>query len=176
MKHKTEGVKDPRRQRQGAVSKAQGKLFEDRLDAAFARYRESGFAIVEKTPEPMRPTESLGGGRFVAFFEKKAQPDYKGTIKGGRTVMFEAKFTSTAKIEQNRVTPGQAEYLDRHQALGARCYILAGFSSGGVYRFPWPVWRDMKALFGRKYISESDTAIQDYQVPTARDGSLLLLD
>lgn len=173
MKAKAE--KDPRRQLQGKVSKAQGKLFEERLDAAFARYRENGFAIIEKTPEPMRPTESLGGGRFVAFFEKKAQPDYKGTIKGGRTVMFEAKFTSTAKMEQSRVTSGQAEYLDQHQALGARCYIVAGFSSGKVYRFPWPIWRDMKALFGRKYISESDP-ISEYQVPAARDGVLLLLD
>lgn len=173
MKAKAE--KDLRRQLQGKVSKAQGKLFEERLDAAFARYRENGFAIIEKTPEPMRPTESLGGGRFVAFFEKKAQPDYKGTIKGGRTVMFEAKFTSTAKMEQSRVTSGQAEYLDQHQALGARCYIIAGFSSGKVYRFPWPIWRDMKALFGRKYISESDP-ISEYLVPAARDGVLLLLD
>ncbi len=172
---KTNKEKDPRRQRQGAASKAQGKLFEDRLDAAFARYRESGFAIIEKTPEPMRPTESLGNGRFVAYFEKKAQPDYKGTIKGGRTVMFEAKFTSSVKMEQNRVTPGQAEYLDQHQALGARCYIVAGFSTGNVYRLPWNVWRDMKALFGRKYISESDP-ITEYLVPAARDGVLLLLD
>lgn len=170
---KTNKEKDPRRQRQGAASKAQGKLFEDRLDAAFARYRESGFAIIEKTPEPMRPTESLGNGRFVAYFEKKAQPDYKGTIKGGRTVMFEAKFTSSVKMEQNRVTPGQAEYLDQHQALGARCYIVAGFSTGNVYRLPWNVWRDMKALFGRKYISESDP-ITEYLVPAARDGVLLL--
>lgn len=173
---KTNKEKDPRRQRQGAASKAQGKLFEDRLDAAFARYRESGFAIIEKTPEPMRPTESLGNGRFVAYFEKKAQPDYKGTIKGGRTVMFEAKFTSSVKMEQNRVTPGQAEYLDQHQALGARCYIVAGFSTGNVYRFPWPIWRDMKAHFGRKYISESDAAMQDFKVFQTRDGILLLLD
>ena len=173
---KANGEKDPRRQLRGAVSKAQGRLFEDRLDAAFARYRENGFAIIEKTPEPMRPAENLGGGRFVAFFEKKAQPDYKGTIKGGRTVMFEAKFTSTAKLEQARVSQGQAEYLDQHQALGACCYILAGFSSGRVYRFPWTVWRDMKSVFGRKYVSESDPLIHKYLVPAARDGTLLLLD
>lgn len=168
--------KDPCHQLQGAANKAQGKQFEARLDAAFARYKENGFAIIEKTPEPMRPTERLGGGRFVAFFEKKAQPDYKGTIKGGRTVMFEAKFTSTAKMEQNRVSPGQADYLDWHQALGARCYVVVGFDTGNVYRFPWPVWRDMKKHFGRKYISESDAAINDYQVPVTQGGILLLLD
>ena len=52
--------KDPRRQIQGAVSKAQGKKFEDRLDKSFAYYRTHGFAIIEKTPEPMRPTQNLG--------------------------------------------------------------------------------------------------------------------
>ena len=94
--------KDPRRQMIGAVSKAKGKQFEERLDRAFAYYKAHGFAIIEKTPEPMRPTQNLGNGKFVAFFEKKAQPDYKGTIKGGRTVMFEAKFTTTGKMEQSR--------------------------------------------------------------------------
>ena len=167
---------DPRRQLQGAASKAKGKEFEDRLDEAFAYYWTHGFAIIEKTPEPMRPVQNLGSGKFVAFFEKKAQPDYKGTIKGGRTVMFEAKFTSTGKIDQSRVLQGQAEYLDRHQELGARCYVIAGFSSGNVYRIPWSVWRDMKRHFGRKYITEADAEIGAYRVTAMRDGTLLLLD
>lgn len=169
-------TKDPRRQLIGAASKAKGKQFEERLDKAFAYYKVHDFAIIEKTPEPMRPTQNLGSGKFVAFFEKKAQPDYKGTIKGGRTVMFEAKFTSTGKMEQGRVLQGQADYLDRHQELGARCYVIAGFSSGNVYRFPWSVWREMKKHFGRKYVTEADVEIAAYLVPVTRDGVLLLLD
>ena len=167
---------DPRRQLQGAASKAKGKEFEDRLDEAFAYYWTHGFAIIEKTPEPMRPVQNLGSGKFVAFFEKKAQPDYKGTIKGGRTVMFEAKFTSTGKMEQSRVLQGQADYLEGHQKLGARCYVIAGFGSGAVYRFPWNIWRDMKKHFGRKYVTEADVGITAYLVPVTRDGVLLLLD
>ena len=167
-------TKDPRRQRQGAVSKAKGKHFEERLDASFDYYRERGFAVIEKTPEPMRPTKSLGGGKFIAFFERKAQPDYKGVIKGGRAVMFEAKFTASDRMEQSRVLQGQAEYLDRHQRLGARCFVVAGFASGEVYRLPWDVWQNMKEHFGRKYITEAD--LQEYRVPTARNGALLLLD
>lgn len=168
--------KDPRRQLQGAVSKARGKQFEERLDKAFAYYREHGFALVEKTPEPMRPIQNLGNGKFVAFFEKKAQPDYKGIIKGGRTVMFEAKFTAAERMERNRVLPGQADYLDQHQELGARCYVIAGFGSGAVYRFPWNIWRDMKKYFGRKYVTEADAEITTYLTPVTRDGVLLLLD
>ena len=169
-------AKDPRRQLQGAVSKAKGKEFEDRLDKTFAYYRAHGFAIIEKTPEPMRPVKSLGNGRFEAFFEKKAQPDYKGTIKGGRTVMFEAKFTGTGKMEQSRVLKGQADYLDQHQMLGARCYVIVGFSSGAVYRFPWNIWKNMKKHFGRKYVTEADVEIAAYLVSVTRGGILLLLD
>ena len=168
--------KDPRRQLLGAISKARGDQFEERLDSAFAYHKAHGFAIIEKTPEPMRPIQNLGNGKFVAFFEKKAQPDYKGTIKGGRTVMFEAKFTSTGKMEQSRVLQGQADYLEGHQKLGARCYVIAGFGSGAVYRFPWNIWRDMKKHFGRKYVTEADVGITAYLVPVTRDGVLLLLD
>ena len=90
--------------------------------------------------------------------------------------MFEAKFTAAGKMEQNRVLPGQADYLEQHQALGARCYIIAGFGSGAVYRLPWNIWRDMKKHFGRKHVTEADVEITDYLVPVTRDGVLLLLD
>lgn len=166
--------KDPKRQLLGKIAKARGKQFESRIDDSFAYYAQKGFAIIEKTPEPMHPTKNLGNGKFIAFFEKKAQPDYKGTIKGGRTVMFEAKFTAKDRMEQDRVEREQGEYLDRHERLGARCYVLAGFGSGEVYRIPWPAWRAMKELFGRKYVTEAD--LEQYRVHTAWNATLQLLD
>lgn len=167
-------MKDPRRQLIGKLAKAKGKEFEMRLDASFAYYARNGYAIIEKTPEPMRPTKSLGGGKFIAFYEKQAQPDYKGTIKGGRTVMFEAKFTSANRMEQSRVLQSQQDYMDRHQALGACCFIIAGFASGLVYCVPWSIWKAMKEQFGRKYVTETD--LQEYQVQVAWNGTLLLLN
>lgn len=165
--------KNPDRQLLGALSKAKGKQFETRLDATFAYYDKTGFAAVEKTPEPMKPIKSLGNGRFVACFEKKAQPDYKGILKGGREIMFEAKFTSTGRMEQSRVLQGQADYMDKHQRLGARCFVIAGFSTGEVYCIPWPVWSDMKSKFGRKYVTEAD--LHEYRIQTAWNGTLLLI-
>ncbi len=165
--------KDPRRQLQGKLNRARGKEFETRLDAAFEYYRCRGSALVEKTPEPMKPLRNLGKGRFLACYEHKAQPDYKGVIKGGRAVMFEAKFTSTDRIDQDRVRPEQVDYLDLHQSLGARCYVLVGFISGVVYRLPWDDWKTMKQRFGHKYATEPD--LQPYRVPTDRAGRLLVL-
>ena len=51
--------KDPKRQLLGKIAKARGKQFEERLDQSFAYYAQKGFAVIEKTPEPMRPTKSL---------------------------------------------------------------------------------------------------------------------
>lgn len=165
--------KDPKRQLQGILSKAKGKHFEERLDASFEYYRDKGFAIVEKTPEPMRVIKRLENGKFIAVFEKKAQPDYKGVIKGGRTVMFEAKFTATDRIEQSRVLRGQVEYMERHQRLGARCYIICGFNSGEVYNVPFETWQSMKEIFGHKYVTEAE--LENYRVKLSWNGTLLML-
>ena len=166
--------KDPKRQLLGKIANVRGQQFEARLDESFAYYAQRGYAIIEKTPEPMRPTKSLGNGKFIAFYVKQAQPDYKGTIKGGRTVMFEAKFTAADRMEQSRVLQTQQVYMERHQALGARCFVVAGFSSGYVYRIPWDIWSRMKERFGRKYVTEAD--LESYQVQTAWNGTLMLLD
>ena len=166
--------KDPKRQLLGKIAKARGKQFESRIDDSFAYYAQKGFAIIEKTPEPMHPTKNLGNGKFIAYYEKQAQPDYKGTIKGGRTVLFEAKFTATDRLTQDRVIDKQASYMDRHQRLGARCFVVAGFSTGEVYKIPWADWQNMKTLFGRKYVKETD--LQNYRVKTAWNGTLFLLD
>lgn len=119
--------KDPRRQLIGATSRIMGQQFEDRLDQSFEFYSKAGFAHIEKTPEPMKVIKSLGNGRFEACFQKKAQPDYKGTLKGGRAVLFEAKFTASGRVEQSRVVEKLSEryakegaqfLLDKMQKIG----------------------------------------------------------
>jgi len=39
---------------------------------------------------------------------------------------------------------------------------------------PWKVWRDMKAAFGRKYVTPKD--LEEYRVRLGRSGVLLLLE
>lgn len=165
--------KDPRRQLIGAVSKALGQQFERDINAAYDHYRRLGVASIEKTPEPFHMTGRENGGKVVGFYEKKAQPDYAGTLRGGRSVYMEAKFTGSNRMEQSRVSPGQTEYLDEKMRVGAFCYVLAGFSHGGAYCIPWSVWRSMKEHYGRKYITEND--ITQYKIPRTTTGMLAIL-
>ncbi|OPZ65914.1 MAG: Holliday junction-specific endonuclease [Firmicutes bacterium ADurb.Bin506] len=166
--------KDPVKQYQGAVSRAQGKHFEDYIDLALRYYEQRGEATIEKTPEPMRPTKDLGNGKFLAYYEKQAQPDYKGTRKGGKTVIFEAKYTSATQIDQSRVTREQAERFDKYHSMGAECFVVAGLGNGNCYRVPWEVWRDMKGRFGHKHATAEE--LEPYQLSIGRSGVLLLLD
>lgn len=170
----TTAAKDPMKQYQGAVNRAQGKNFERLIDEALAYYEQKGAAAVEKTPEPMRPTKDLGNGKFISYYEKQAQPDYKGTIKGGRSVVFEAKHTTSDRIEQNRVTQEQSDRLDKYHSMGALCFVFVGFNMRDFFKVPWEVWREMKQTYGRKYATPDE--LEPYRVATGRMGNLLILD
>ena len=163
-------VKDPRLR--GLLSRERGKAFEARIDASLEYYRSRGYAAVEKTPEPMKPLKDLGSGKFVACYEKKAQADYKGVMKGGREVVFEAKFTASDRLTQDRVSPEQTAFLNEHTALGARCFVIGGFSSGNVYLIPWGIWCSMKDLYGHKYATEKD--LENCKINTGWNGTLML--
>ena len=174
MAWKTYHQKNPENQIRGQRVHAQGKWFEDYISSSLMFYEKLGEAVIEKTPEPMRVTKNLGNGKFIAFYEKAAQPDYKGVLKGGKAVIFEAKFTASDRIDQSRISAEQEKRLDDYEKLGAICFILVGFGNGETFRIPWLTWKNMKDIFGRKYVKTEELDI--YRVKIGRDGQLLLLD
>ncbi len=111
--------------------------------------------------------------KMVCVNEKKAQPDYKGTLRGGASVVFEAKHTDSDRIEQSRVTPEQAKRLDAHYAMGAHCWVVVSYGFRTYARIPWEVWRDMMGLYGRKYITEREAGEYRIALP---NGIVAFLD
>lgn len=158
---------------QGKVNRAQGLAFENIIEASCEHYKAQGVAYIEKTPEPMKPIQAMDRKRgiFKAVFQKAAQPDYKGTLQGGRAVVFEAKHTETDRIKQDVVTQEQRDALDLHQTMGAVCFVLVQLNMR-FYRVSWSDWKAMKELFGHKYMNEADLA--DYEIEY-RDGVLQFL-
>lgn len=127
-------VKDPLRALQGARSRAQGGRLEEQIEASCALLTETGRADISKTPEPMKPVSQPNkSGQFRAVYTKKAEPDFKGVMLGGRAVMFEAKSTGTGRLNKDRVLPEQVKKLDSYTALGAHCFIVATFDGLRVY-------------------------------------------
>lgn len=156
------------------LNRHQGKDFESLIEAACCYYRNRDVADIEKTPEAMRPLRNLGKGQFVAVYTEKAQTDFKGFLMGGGVVCFEAKHTVSERMEQDRVTPAQADRLERCHAYGGYAFVLCSFSGRDFFRVPWSTWRGMKNLFGRKYITPQD--VEQCRVRIGGPGVLLFLE
>jgi len=167
-----EAVKNVQRQIKGKQSKI---AFENMLSGACSYYYDKNLANIEKTPEPMKVLKPMPKqpGKFIACFTKAAQPDYKGTIQGGRAIVFEAKHTDDIRIDRSRLTDEQLEGLEKHHKLGALAFVVISFGLQAYYRIPWPVWRDMKDLYGRKYVKFDE--LRRYKLP-APGGVIKLLD
>lgn len=148
----------------GRKARNNGSEFESLIDRALLRYKALRIAYIEKTPEPMRPLSRPDArGHFTAIYTKSAQPDYKGTLKGGRSIVFEAKHTEAPRIEKDRVSEEQAEALSRHERLGAICFVLVSFRFENFYAVPWEVWKNIEQKFGKKSLNEND--LLPYTVP-----------
>jgi recombination protein U len=133
-----------------------GKSFEEEVELICELYERNGLARIEKTPEPMKILKHIDKSRFEAVFEKAAQPDFKGVIKGGRTVVFDAKFTSSDRIRFQVLSDYQRNALQKYDELGALAFILVGFSDGGIYKISIRTWNDMISEFGRMYIKQEE--------------------
>ena len=89
----------------GKQARVAGGYFENIISASCDYYLSRGLAKIEKTPEPMKPLGAKNRkGQFLACYTKQAQPDYGGTLKGGRSIYFEAKHTDDERIEQQRIS------------------------------------------------------------------------
>ena len=148
----------------GKQARVAGGYFENIISASCDYYLSRGLAKIEKTPEPMKPLGAKNRkGQFLACYTKQAQPDYGGTLKGGRSIYFEAKHTDDERIEQRRLTQEQQNDLEAHHKLGAIAFVLVSMSLTDFCRVPWPVWRDMAEIYGRKYMTHAE--LSRYEVP-----------
>ncbi len=141
---------------QNRVNNAQGHDFESAILRGCAIYAAQGIAYIEKTPEPFRVTsKSKSGGIFQGRFTARAQSDFQGTVGGGRSIVFEAKYTTTDRLRWDVLTEKQREALERHQSLGALALVCVGIQ-GGFFAVPWSRWKNMKQLWGRRYVTAND--------------------
>ena len=144
-----------------AMSNGQGRMHEMLIEGGCRYYLANKRAHVIKTPEPFRVISKNAQGIAKVRFTAHAEPDFIGSLDGGSLIAFEAKFTNTARIQQNVVTKNQAESLTAHQRLGAYTCVCVGIQSE-AFMVPWKVFRNMSQNFGHKYATADD--IRPWQV------------
>ena len=141
----------------GRNSKKSGEKFEIWISTACKFYLNKGLAHIEKTPEPFHITGKDMNGVVRGYYEKKGQPDYKGILCDGTGIMLEAKHTDSDRIKQSVITD---------------CYVMVSLGLRDFFRVPWSVWKNMKELFGHKYMNE--TELEDYRIRQSQCTILLL--
>lgn len=150
---------------------AQGHILEGCIKGGCTYYRTINKAYIEQIPEPFRVTKTERNGCFTGRFTANAQPDFMGVLSGGQAICFEAKQTSQNKMLQSVVTTTQAETLECWTAAGAKTGVCISIKE--IFAFiPWEIWKNMKSIYGRKYITPTDA--EKYQVKF--NGSVLFLD
>lgn len=132
-----------------------GRAFEAAIEVACAAYVQTGRAEIEKTPEPFRVARKEKDGVFVGRFGTHAQPDFKGTLDGGRSIVFEAKYTTTGTMRRSVLTAAQMEKLESHHRKGALAAVCVGIRDNYFF-VPWPMWRDMRRLWGKQTVTAAD--------------------
>lgn len=134
-----------------------GKNFESFISAACDYYRDKGLADIVKVDEPFMVLELYDRGRFKGQFTKKANPDFEGTLKGGHSICFEAKYTSQKRMAKSVISDKQEEVLSYKSVLGA----VVGVCVGIIDRYffvPWEVWANMEEIYGKKSVNADDLA------------------
>lgn len=159
------------RANQSRRNNAAGHHFEDYIMGGCRYYEGEGMAKFQKTPEPFRTLRKYHDGTATVRFTAKAEPDYIGCEKGGTLIVFEAKKTMTNKINQNVVTTHQWKALDKYEELGAKAGVCIGIKDE-TFWIEWFVWKNMKELYGRKYLTAED--IQPFKVKF--NGSILFMN
>ena len=134
-----------------------GKNFESFIIAACDYYRDRGLADITKVDEPFTVLKLYGKGQFKGQFTKKANPDFEGTLKGGQSICFEAKYTSQRRMAKSVISDKQEEVLSYKSILGA----VVGVCVGIVDRYffvPWEVWANIEEIYGKKSVTADDLA------------------
>ena len=126
------------RRRAGAVAHARGDAFEDVLAPHHDTARAEGIADVRKVGAPVivgrkgKPLRWAGVG----------PADYVGTLRGGRSLVVEAKSVD-GRLSLAHVAPHQRAHLDACAALGGLSLLALHVYTCGVYVVEWTVapWR-----------------------------------
>lgn len=144
----------------GRQSRENGIFFETMILDSARFYENRGISVIDKTPEPMKilGVSDRRVGRFIACFEKKAQPDFKGILSDSTMILFDAKHTDRDRIQRAVVTEEQEKCFERYMGMGAMCFLVVSIGFEDYYRVPWVVFRDMKKIYGHAYMNKDELA------------------
>lgn len=129
------------RRRAGAVAHARGDAFEAVLARHHAVALAEGIADVRKVGAPV----IVGRGGKPIAWAGVGPVDYVGTLRGGRSLVVEAK-SFAGRLSRLDIPEHQRAHLDANAALGGLSLLALNVYTCGVYVVEWTAapWRMTK--------------------------------
>ena len=146
-----------------------GKVFEDLIRIANARYEEQGTAIIEKMPTEFIPLRNGYGKVCGVKVEHKSTVDFIGRYKQ-YPIAIEAKNTNSGAIRFDEVQLHQAYFMDIWtRQPGTIGMVLVSFNLDEFFAVPWAFWGaayDLRVREGNSRASARVSAFgEEWDIP-----------
>lgn len=131
------------------------KVWERKLADWHATYRIRGFAHIERHHEGVKTVD----GRTIRV--EDGSPDFGGTIRGGRSLVFDAKFVSTSNhYYLSSMKEHQRSSLFDHAKLGGLAFVVVRFDAFDV-QAAFPVVEGGEKVLKAEFAVESGLTFGD---------------
>ena len=113
-----------------------GSTLEDMINLSIEKYRESGIALIQKIPTPIKPIEIDHSTRQITlgYFEKKSTVDYIGVVQG-IPICFDAKECSKDTFSMDNVHEHQIEFMKKFEEQEGIAFLLIFFKKQNVFYY-----------------------------------------
>lgn len=157
-----------------------GSVLEEMINHTNERYRESGLALIQKIPTPIKPITIDPEKRHItlAYFDQKSTVDYIGVIQS-IPVCFDAKECEVDTVPLHNIHEHQIKFMGEFEQQGGLAFILLGFTKRSEYYYvPFAdikrFWDRMQAG-GRKSFTYAEVD-KTFKIRTERDILLHYLE
>ncbi|MFQ9933710.1 MAG: Holliday junction resolvase RecU [Lachnospiraceae bacterium] len=106
-----------------------GSTLEDFINFSIEKYTESGIALIQKIPTPIKPIKIDSENRHItlAYFDKKSTVDYIGVVQG-IPVCFDAKECACDTFSMQNIHDHQFLFMERFERQKGISFILLYYS------------------------------------------------
>lgn len=149
-----------------------GSTLEELINLTIEKYRDSGIALIQKIPTPIKPIAIDKESRHItlAYFEQKSTVDYIGVVQGV-PVCFDAKECNTTTFPIHNIHRHQYEFMKDFENQNGVSFLIIHFTS--INEIYYITFKEMEKFYqrsengGRKSFT-FDEIDKDFKIKTNR--------
>ncbi len=110
-----------------------GSTLEDMINRTNEKYLESGLALIQKIPTPIK-IDKENHHITLAYFEQKSTVDYIGAVQG-IPVCFDAKECAADTFALQNIHEHQVEFMRQFEQQGGVAFFLIYYSAKDLFYY-----------------------------------------